>query len=65
MDLIEIRLLAVGGLLVVGVVTTGLVMAIGAAADWVGRIVRARRAQAPGSPVVGHARNLGTERVRC
>ena len=63
MDPVEIRLLAVGGIVVVGVVTTTLVMAVGALVGWVGRIARRRRPLAVRA--VGQPRDLGAGRIRC
>jgi hypothetical protein len=64
MDLVELRLLAVGGILTVGVVASSLGIAIGAAIERLGRIWRARNGRAAAVPAVG-PRGLGAGGARC
>ena len=65
MDLIEIRLLAVGGILAVGIVVSTLTVTAIAVADWIARVYRARAARSTeASPVSGRP-GLGAGNARC
>jgi hypothetical protein len=65
MDLIEFRVLAAAGILVVGIVVSALAVSVLAVADWIGRLLRARETRPAGGPVVGRRPDLGAGRVRC
>jgi hypothetical protein len=64
MDLIELRLLAVGGILAVGLVVSTLAVSAVAVAGWIGRVFQSRvRRVSRGA--VGPNPGLGAGGVRC
>jgi hypothetical protein len=65
MDLVELRMLAVGGLLAVGIVMSVLGVAASVAAEWIRRASHARDLHASGGRVVGRRADLRAGRVRC
>lgn len=65
MDLLELRILAAGGILAVGVVVSILAAVAAAVAGWIGRLRHRRAAGSIGAPAVGQGPNLGAGRVRC
>ena len=64
MDLIELRLLAVGGILAVGIVMSALGALAAAILEWTGRVSHARAGRASGQRVVGPRPDLGAGRAR-
>jgi hypothetical protein len=64
MDLIDLRVLAATGILVVGIVVSTLAVSALAVADWIGRLLRARETRPAGGPAVGRP-DLGAGRARC
>jgi hypothetical protein len=65
MDLIELRLLAVGGILTVGIVASLLGMAAAAVVERFGRTPYARDVRGVGVPAVGPRVHLGPGRAQC
>jgi hypothetical protein len=65
MDLVELRVLAVGGILAVGVAASILGVAAQAATEWIGRMWQARAADPAGTPAVGQGSTFGAGRARC
>ena len=65
MDLVELRLLAVGGILAVGIVLSVLGVAASVAAERIRRVSHARDLHASGARVVGQRADLGAGRARC
>ena len=65
MDLVELRVLAVGGILAVGIAVSILGVAAQAAAEWIGRMWQARAAHPAGTPAVGRGPTFGAGGVRC
>jgi hypothetical protein len=65
MDLLELRLLAVSGILAIGVALSVLAVAGAALAGWVGRLWHARPDGRAGAPVTGKASGLGVGQARC
>jgi hypothetical protein len=65
MDLLELRILAVSGILAIGVTISALAVALVAAAEWVGRLRQGRAAAVAGAPAVGKATGLGVGQARC
>jgi hypothetical protein len=64
MDLIELRILAVSGILAIGVTMSTLAVVLVAVAEWVGRRRQGHAAAAPG-PAVRKAAGLGVGQARC
>lgn len=65
MDLVELRVLAVGGILAVGIAVSILGVAAQAAIEWIGRVWPARAAHPAGTPALGQGSTFGTGRARC
>jgi hypothetical protein len=64
MDLIELRLLAVGGILAVGIVMSALGALAAAILEWA-RVSHARAGRVPGQRAVGPRPDLGAGSARC
>jgi hypothetical protein len=65
MDLVELRILAAGGLVLVGVVVSALAVAAVIVAGWIDRLWHARAGGSVGAPAVRQASGLGAGRARC
>jgi hypothetical protein len=65
MDLVELRLLAAGGILTLGIVMSLLGWAATVAIERIQKASRIRGARASSAPAVGPRPHLGTGRVRC
>lgn len=65
MDLLELRILAAGGILLVGIVLSTLALSAVAVAGWIARQWPPRAAGAARSPAVGQGPNLDAGRARC
>jgi hypothetical protein len=65
MDLMELRLLAVGGILTVGIVMSLLGLTAAAVVERFGRISYARSGRDTGVPAVGPRLKLGSGRAQC
>lgn len=65
MDLLELRILAVSGILAIGVTMSALAVALVAVAERVGRLRRGRAAAANRAPAVGKPSGLGVGQARC
>jgi hypothetical protein len=64
MDLIELRLLAIGGILALGIVMSALGALAAAILEWAGRVSHARAGRVPGQRAVGPRPDLGAGRPR-
>jgi hypothetical protein len=62
MDLLELRVLAVGGILLLGVVLSTLAVSAVAVAGWIGRL---RHRASPRATAVASGRTLDAGRARC
>jgi hypothetical protein len=65
MDLVELRLLAVGGILAVGVVMSVLGVLAATILEWAGRASHTRTRRVAGQRAVGRMQDLGAGRERC
>ena len=65
MDLLELRILAAGGILAVGITVSILGVAAQATLGWLGRLWQTRAARSAGAPTVGQGSAVGAGRVRC
>ncbi len=65
MDLVELRILAVGGILAVGIVLSALAVVASVAAEWIRRVSHARDLHPSGARVVGQGADVDAGRVRC
>ena len=65
MDLLELRILAVSGILAIGVTMSALAVALVAVAERVGRLRQGRAGAASGAPAVRKASGLGVGQARC
>jgi hypothetical protein len=64
MELLELRILAVGGIVAIGTALGVLAVVAATVAGWIDRVWRAR-ADAVGTQVVGQGTDLGAGRARC
>jgi hypothetical protein len=65
MDLVELRILAVGGILAVGVIASALAVTGVAVAGWIGRLWQDRPSGGVRTTAVGQRSHLGAGRARC
>ena len=65
MDLVELRLLAVGGILAIGIVMSALGALAAAILEWAGQVSGARAGRVSGQRAVGPRPGLGAGRARC
>jgi hypothetical protein len=65
MDLVELRLLAVGGILAVGVVMSVLGVLAATILEWAGQASHTRTRRVAGQRAVGRMQDLGAGRERC
>jgi hypothetical protein len=65
MDLVELRVLAVGGIMAVGVVVSSLAVGALAVVAWIGRISDAREARPAGQPTADGRADLRAGRAPC
>jgi hypothetical protein len=65
MDLVELRLLAGGGILAMGIVMSVLGVLAGTILEWTGRASHARAGRVAGQRAVGRMPDLGAGRERC
>lgn len=64
MDLVELRTLAVGGIVAIGTALSVLAVVAVTVAGWIDRVWRAR-AEAVGPQAAGQGTHLGAGRARC
>ena len=65
MDLLELRILAAGGILLVGIVVSTLAVSGVAVAGWIGRRLHPRATGAAWPPAVRQGASLDAGRARC
>jgi hypothetical protein len=65
MDLIELRILAVTGILFVGILASALTVSAAAAIEWAGRVFHARRMRFQGEQAVTRSAGYDPGRARC
>jgi len=65
MDLIELRMLAVAGILAMGIVVSIVAVSTAAVAGWIGQLSHAQGKRASGGQAVGGRPDLGAGRARC
>jgi hypothetical protein len=65
MDLLELRILAVSGILAIGVTISALAVALVATTERLRRLRQGRAAAATGARAVGKAAGLGVGQARC